>query len=161
MRRIGKFLAPGSACALLLAVGGGLLAAGAGSARADTIIPLPGSVTYLTQTLPDTVGGNSYLFIAGNGEIMVTNLAGKPVATLDSGDGISGLALSADGGTLYASVASGADTAPSRRSRTVAATNARIWVRSSSGTAAARRTPRMPSIGLCSRSRRTRASLAG
>jgi hypothetical protein len=95
-------------CALLLGVGGGVLAVG-GSAEADTIIPLPGSLTYLTQTLPDTLGGNSYLFISGNGEIIVTNLAGKQVATIDSGDGVGGLALSAGGGTLYASVTSGAD----------------------------------------------------
>jgi hypothetical protein len=96
-------------CALLLAVGGGALAVGGGSAKADTIIPLPGSLTYLTQTVPDTLDGNSYLFISANGAIIVTSLAGKQLATIDSGDGIGGLALSADGGTLYASVTSGAD----------------------------------------------------
>ena len=71
------------------------------------IIPLPG-LTYLTQTVPDTVNGNSYLFVAADSEIVVTSLAGKQITTIDSGDGISGLALSADGGTLYASVTSGA-----------------------------------------------------
>jgi hypothetical protein len=109
------FRARGSACALLLAVGGGVLAVGAGSAAsaasaggaaADTIIPLPG-LTYLTQTVPDTVNGNSYLFVAADSEIIVTSLAGKQIATIDAGDGIDGIALSADGGTLYASVASG------------------------------------------------------
>jgi hypothetical protein len=135
------FQAWGSACALLLATCGVVLAAGAGgaggavhvgdavgaggaggavgagaavgavddgSATADTIIPLPG-LTYLSQTVPDTVDGNSYLFIAANSEIIVTSLAGKQSATIDSGDGIDGLALSADGGTVYASVTSGAD----------------------------------------------------
>src|SRR6201996_9274825 len=99
----GKFLTAGA----LLALSGGLLAAGAGVARADTVISLPGSVTYLTQTLPDTLGGNSYLFIAANGAIMVDTVAGQPVTTLDAGAGVSGLALSADGATLYASVDSG------------------------------------------------------
>lgn len=109
VRRKRTLLASGSVCAALLAVTGGMLAAGgasAGGAPADTIIPLPG-LTYLTQTVPDTVGGNSYLFVAADSEIVVTSLAGKPVATIDSGDGIPGLALSADGGTLYASVTSG------------------------------------------------------
>jgi hypothetical protein len=104
-----KLLPSGSACAVLLAVSGGLLAAGAGSAggaEAGTIIPLPG-LTYLTQTVPDTVGGNSYLFVAADSEIVVTNLAGKQLGAIDSGDGIAALALSANGGTLYASVTSG------------------------------------------------------
>ncbi len=105
MRGKGKFLAAGT----LLALSGGLLAAGAGSARADTVITLPGSVTYLTQTLPDTLGGNSYLFISDNGAITVDSVAGRAITTLDAGDGIGGLALSADGGTLYASVTSGAN----------------------------------------------------
>ena len=104
VRRKGTLLASGSVCAALLAVTGGMLAAG--GAQADTIIPLPG-LTYLTQTVPDTVGGNRYLFVAADSEIIVTNLAGKQVATIDSGDGIAALALSADGGTLYASVTSG------------------------------------------------------
>jgi hypothetical protein len=80
--------------------------AGTVSAKADTIIPLPG-LTYLTQTVPDTVGGNGYLFVAADSEIVATNLAGKQIATIDSGDGIAGLVLSANGATLYASVTSG------------------------------------------------------
>jgi hypothetical protein len=104
VRAKGKFLAAGA----LLALSGGLLAAGTGAAKADAVISLPGAVTYLTQTLPDTHGGHSYLFIAANGEIMVDTVAGKAVTTLDAGDGISGLALSANGAILYASVDSGA-----------------------------------------------------
>jgi hypothetical protein len=106
VRRKGKLLSSGSVCALLLAVTGGALVAATGPAEAGTIIPLPG-LTYLTQTVPDTVGGNSYLFVAADSEIVVTNLAGKRLATIDSGDGISGLALAANGATLYASVTSG------------------------------------------------------
>ena len=37
---------------------------------------------------------------------MVTDLTGKYVTTLDSGDGVDGLALSPDGGTLYAALSS-------------------------------------------------------
>jgi hypothetical protein len=106
VRKRRTFLASGSVFALLLAVIGGVLAVGAGSAEADTIIPLPG-LTYLSQTLPDTLNGNSYLFVAANSEIIVTNLAGEQIATIDSGDGIDGLALSANDATLYASVTSG------------------------------------------------------
>jgi hypothetical protein len=108
VRRKGKFLASGSACALLLSVVGVVLAVGGGSAKADTIIKLSG-VTYLTQAVPDTLGGNSYLFVLADSEIIVTDLAGTQLATIDAGDGIGSIALSADGGTLYASVTSGAD----------------------------------------------------
>jgi hypothetical protein len=109
VRRIGKFRATAIACALPLAIGGVLLAGGGSSARADAVISLPASVTYLNQTLPDTLGGNGYVFIAANGEIIVCNLAGQQVTTVDAGDGIGALALSADGATLYASVTSGAN----------------------------------------------------
>jgi hypothetical protein len=97
---------------LLLAGAAGLVTAGAGSVRAaDTTISLPASVTYLTQTLPDRVGNGgdlTYLFVAANGAILVYNPAGTLLATLDAGDGIGGLAVSDNGETLYASVASGA-----------------------------------------------------
>jgi hypothetical protein len=83
-------------------VGGGVLGVGAGSAQAtDTIITLPG--TYFTQMVADTQDGNSYLFIAADGEIIVADLAGKQVTTLDAGDGIGALAVSPSGATLYAS----------------------------------------------------------
>ena len=112
MRRNWKFRAPGIAGALLVAIGGVALAGSGTGARADTVISLPASVTYLNQTLPDTLGGNAYLFIAANGEIIVRNLAGQQVATVDAGDGIGALALSADGGTLYASVGPGSPANP-------------------------------------------------
>ncbi|HTR91559.1 MAG TPA: hypothetical protein VMI73_07450 [Trebonia sp.] len=109
MRRNWKFRAPGIAGALLAAIGGVVLAGSGTSARADTVISLPASVTYLNQTLPDTLGGNGYVFIAANGEIIVCNVAGQQVTSIDAGDGIGALALSADGATLYASVGSGAN----------------------------------------------------
>jgi hypothetical protein len=108
VRRKGKFLASGSVCALLLAVIGVVLAVGGGSAKADTIVKLSG-VTYLTQTVPDTTGGNGYLFVLADSEIIVTNLAGTQIAAIDAGDGINAIALSADGGSLYASVTAGAN----------------------------------------------------
>ena len=110
LRRNWKFRAPGIACALLLAVTGGVVLAGSGvGAKADTVFSLPASVTYLNQTLPDTLGGNGYVFIAANGEIFVYDLAGKQVTSFDAGDGIGALALSPDGGTLYASAGPGAN----------------------------------------------------
>jgi hypothetical protein len=108
LRRNWKFGVPGIAAALLLAVGGVLLAGNGTGARADSVITLPASVTYLNQTLPDTLGGNSYLFIAAQGGIIVRTLAGQQVTAVDAGDGIGALALSGDGGTLYASVNNGA-----------------------------------------------------
>ena len=86
-----------------------LLAGGGTSARADAVISLPASVTYLNQTLPDTLGGNGYVFIAAEGGIIVCNVAGQQLTTVDAGDGIGALALSPDGATLYASVNSGAN----------------------------------------------------
>jgi hypothetical protein len=109
VRRKRNVLASGSACALALAVSGAALAAGADSAKADTIIGLPSGVTYLKQIVPDPQGGSGYLFTAANGEIIATSLSGRPVATIDSGDGIGALALSPGGGTLYAAVTSGTD----------------------------------------------------
>jgi hypothetical protein len=107
VRRNWKFRATGIAGALLAAIGGVVLAGSGTGAKADTVISLPASVTYLNQTLPDTLGGNGYVFIAANGEIIVCNLAGQQVTTVDAGDGIGALALSANGATLYASVTSG------------------------------------------------------
>jgi hypothetical protein len=109
VRRNWKFRSAGIAGALLLATGGVLLAGSGTSARADAVISLPASVTYLNQTLPDTLGGNGYVFIAAEGGIIVCNVAGQQLTTVDAGDGIGALALSPDGATLYASVNSGAN----------------------------------------------------
>ncbi|HEX4087195.1 MAG TPA: hypothetical protein VHZ33_00700 [Trebonia sp.] len=109
MRAKSMFLASGSALGLLAAAVGVVLGVGASGAKADTVINLPSTVNYLTQAVPDTAGGHSDLFVLANGEIIVTSLGGAPVATIDANDGINALALSADGGTLYASVTAGAN----------------------------------------------------
>lgn len=93
----------------------GLLALPTGSARAETTTSL--QLTGFHQILVDETAG--YVFISeGTGSeellngpdsaagIVVTDLAGNYVTTLDAGDGVEGLALSADGGTLYASLGS-------------------------------------------------------
>jgi hypothetical protein len=68
------------------------------------------AVTQLTsfhQIAVDDVGGNSYLFLSGSDGIVVTDLSGNYVATLDSGAGVAGVAVSADGSTVYAALTSG------------------------------------------------------
>ena len=66
----------------------------------------------------DDVGGNGYIFLSqglssgalGTGGpsqtagIVVTDLSGNYVTTLDAGYGAEGLALSPDGGTVYAAM---------------------------------------------------------
>lgn len=101
MRRTRKLLVPALACAL----------AGAATcnARADTVTPVPelaGFQQVLADTQPAAAGG--FLFLSGDGSIVVTTLAGKYVTTLDAGGGVRGLALSADGITLYAGLTAGA-----------------------------------------------------
>jgi len=95
----------------------GLLAVHAGSARADartSLPPMPG----FHQMLVDQSAG--YLFLSeGTGAeqliqdgptpydasgVVVTTLSGKYVTTLDAGNGVEGLALSADGKVLYAAL---------------------------------------------------------
>jgi hypothetical protein len=95
----------------------GLLAVNATSARADartSLPPMPG----FHQMLVDESAG--YLFLSeGTGAeqlmqdgpipydasgVVVTSLSGKYVTTLDAGNGVEGLALSADGKTLYAAL---------------------------------------------------------
>ena len=84
----------------LLAVSGPVAAA---SAQAATSTTLP--ITSFYQIVADTVHG--HLFISqgtksAENQILVTNLAGQQVATIDGQDGVTGIALSSDGKTLYA-----------------------------------------------------------
>lgn len=78
----------------------------ASSAHADTITALP--ITSFYQIVADTA--HSHLFISqgssSKNEIIVTNLAGQEVAAIAGQDGVTGLALSPDGSTLYAALAS-------------------------------------------------------
>ena len=104
------------ACALTVALG--LLALPASGARADSSVPLT-QLTGFHQIVVDSAAGyvflsegvNSASLVTGGNSaaagsaIVVTDLSGNYVTTLDSGKGAEGLALSADGGTLYAALA--------------------------------------------------------
>lgn len=84
----------------LLTVSGPLAAT---SAQAATSTTLP--ITSFYQIVADTAHG--HLFISqgtksAGSQILVTNLAGQQVATIDGQDGVTGIALSPDGKTLYA-----------------------------------------------------------
>jgi hypothetical protein len=81
-----------------------LVALAAGSARADPITPIT-QLTGFTQMVVDTSAG--HIFMSGGGSIVVTDLSGKYVTTLDAKDGVQGIALSSDGTTLYAALTAG------------------------------------------------------
>ena len=77
------------------------------SVRADTV-PISGLIQY-HQMVVDTAVSPGYIFFSGGGSVVVTDLSGNPVTTLDSGDGVEGIALSADGSTLYAALTAGSN----------------------------------------------------
>jgi hypothetical protein len=95
-----KLLMVGLACTLPLGVG---LSGSVHAAAATSGLGL----TSFRQMVADNAAG--YLFVSGDGEIVVTDATGAPVATLDAGDGVQGLAVSADGATLYAAITAGAN----------------------------------------------------
>lgn len=112
MGRSGKLLAAG------LAVVAGALAlpmAGAGAARADSGMALP-QLSSFHQILVDEQAGfvflsegqDSYGVLTNGADdipgIVVTDLAGDYVTTIDAGMGADGMALSSDGATLYAAL---------------------------------------------------------
>jgi DNA-binding beta-propeller fold protein YncE len=75
------------------------------SAQASTGSTLP--ITNFSQLAADSAQG--YLFISqgsSDSGILVTNLAGQQKTVLDSQDEVAGLAVSADGSTLYAALPS-------------------------------------------------------
>jgi hypothetical protein len=76
----------------------------ASGAHADTTTAL--KITSFYQIVADTA--HSHLFISqgssSQNHIIVTNLAGKQVATIGGQDGVMGIALSPDGKTLYAAL---------------------------------------------------------
>lgn len=100
VRRKKKLLIAATACALPL------LAMAAGTVHADTVTTIS-SLSGFRQMVADTSVSPGYMFMAGSGGVLVTDLAGNPVATLDSGDTVKGLALSPDGSTLYAAMSAG------------------------------------------------------
>ncbi|MFF7381657.1 hypothetical protein [Streptomyces griseoluteus] len=75
-------------------------------ARADGANALP--LSHYAHMVVD--GAHQHLFFsqgAGTSGIVVTDLSGNPVGTVDGEQGADGLALSADGGTLYAALGDG------------------------------------------------------
>jgi hypothetical protein len=101
---------------LVPALAGVLAVFGLSASGADAMADNGTAGTQLTgfhQMAVDGVGGNSYIFLSGSDSgsdgIVVTDLSGNAITTLDTGDVVEGLALSADGSTLYAAVASGTD----------------------------------------------------
>jgi len=142
----------GVTAALALAAGSLIIGLGpAGFAAAQTITALP--ITSFYQIVADPANG--YLFISQGSssanEILVTNLAGQEVATISGQDGVMGIALSPDGGTLYAALsADHAVTAISTTTLTqtasysigdantpqdVAVQSGKVWVSYNTGTA--------------------------
>jgi hypothetical protein len=82
----------------------GLLALSAGGARADTISSLP--ITSFYQIVADTSQGYLFLSSPGQNSIFVTNLTGGEIDQISGLNGVEGMALSADGSTLYAALSS-------------------------------------------------------
>lgn len=100
MRRKSTFLISAVACALPL------LAVAVGTARADSVTSIP-QLSGFRQMLVDTQASPGYIFLSGGGSIVVSDLSGTFVTTLESGDGVQGIALSTDGTTLYAALTQG------------------------------------------------------
>ncbi|MFG3358799.1 RHS repeat domain-containing protein [Streptomyces griseofuscus] len=76
------------------------------AARADSAAALP--LSHYSHMLVDAA--HRHIFFsqgAGSTGIVVTDLAGTPVATIEGERGATGLALSGDGATLYAALADG------------------------------------------------------
>jgi hypothetical protein len=91
-----------------------LVATPASMARADVVAQLPIKNEY--QVVADTAHGHLFIsqgtFTLGQGSynddyILVTDLNGSPVATIDNEGGVEGMALSPDGSTLYAALTTG------------------------------------------------------
>jgi sugar lactone lactonase YvrE len=92
-----------------------LLALPATAAHADPTAALP-QLTGFHQVVVDSANGYVFLSEGINSDslltgassstaIVVTDLTGTYITTLDAGDGVEGLALSSDGSTLYAALA--------------------------------------------------------
>lgn len=93
-----KLLAPVVAGTLVLF---GLSASGAEADSGGTVAQLAG----FHQMAVDSSAG--YIFLSGSGGIAVADLSGNTITTLDTGNQVAGLALSSDGGTLYAALTAG------------------------------------------------------
>src|SRR5215472_10463510 len=97
LRALSLIVGLGAACALL---------APTGIARADSVTSLP--ITSFYQIVADTAHGHLFISPGSSSEnhILVTNLSGQQVTTITGQDGVMGMALSPDGKTLYAALAS-------------------------------------------------------
>lgn len=96
-----KLLAPALAGLLVL------LAPPASGARADSGTTVAQLTSFHEMTVDSSAG---YIFLSEGGStggIVVTNLSGGYVTTLDTGAGVTGLALSPDGSYLYAALTTG------------------------------------------------------
>jgi hypothetical protein len=90
----------------LVLTGAGLTAGlGSGVAAAQTGAPLP--IASFDQIVADPANGYLFLSDPDQNEILVTSLTGQEVTTIGGQDGVMGIALSADGSTLYAALAAG------------------------------------------------------
>ena len=117
-----RFTVPALACTVAGTLA--LLALPATATRADSTATLP-QLTGFHQMVVDSANGYVFLSEGISSEsllsgassstaIVVTDLTGTYITTLDAGDGVEGLALSSDGNTLYAALAA---TEPGRRHR--------------------------------------------
>jgi len=88
--------------ALALGLAGGLLTAAGGAASADTSVALPWST--FSHVLAD---GHGHVFVTGGSgttSVWVRDADGAAVTSITNMNGASGMALSADGSTLYVSL---------------------------------------------------------
>jgi hypothetical protein len=95
----------GLVAALVLTGAGLTVGLGSGVAAAQTGAPLP--ITSFGQIVADPANGYLFLSDPAQNQILVTNLAGQEVTTIGSQYGVIGMALSADGSTLYAALSTG------------------------------------------------------
>ncbi len=101
MRNFSKWPIPALTAAL------GVLAVAPGSsASASSTTSLP--ITSFYQIVVDSAHGHVFISQGSSSlnEIVVTNLAGQDVTTITGQDGVRGIALSPDRGTLYAALGS-------------------------------------------------------
>jgi hypothetical protein len=102
---LGMLSAPGARAAALLPAGPDTADAAAVPAAATTV-----PISRFREMVADVANGRLFFSAGSQGKdtsnsIIVTNLAGRLVATVRGQDGVQGIALSPDGSTLYAALA--------------------------------------------------------
>jgi len=91
------------ACAAGLCLGAVVLAADA--VQADSSAQLP--ISSFHQMAVDAAHGQIFISSPAQDEILVTNLSGQEITTIAGQTGVTGIALSSDGSTLYAALSAG------------------------------------------------------